>query len=86
MTPRTLKVSTYLAEGKKKSKAASNGLQVQVRKGKRGKDAEIALQARIEAIVAEAKKHENAESGVDVMHDFRRGFDRKYSVHALKLS
>ena len=50
------------------------------------KDAEIALQARIDAIVAEAKKHENVESGVDVMHDFRRGFDRKYSVHALKLS
>lgn len=79
-------VTAYLKSSKKKSKAASNGLQVQVRKGKRGKEAEIALQERIEAIVAEAKKHENAGSGVDVVHDFRRGFDRKYSVHALKLS
>ena len=77
-----LTVPAYLKASEKKSKA-SHGLQVQVRKGKRGKDAEIALQERIEAIVAKA--NEDA-SGVDVMNDFRRGFGRKFSVHAVKLS
>lgn len=81
-----ISVTAYLKSSKKKSKAASRGLQVQVRKGKRGKDTEIALQKRIDAIVAEASKNKHEPAGVDVMNDFRRSFDHRQSVHAVKLS
>ena len=75
-------VKAYIAKNKKLSKRASEYLK-KARKEKPSKKAARLLQERIELIAKRAAETEHAN--VDIMHDFRRPFDRKFSVKAVKI-
>jgi len=84
---RKLKINIYNVsiDPGRENKEKTAGLQVPVRKGKRGKAREISLLERIDAIVAEAKSQDTGNAGVDMLYDFRRSFTPKFSIRATKI-
>jgi hypothetical protein len=73
-----LKMSKKLVEAGKKRRAEMPG----GNKGKRGKDAEIQLQERIEKI---GQRADRESAGVDILHDHRRSVNHKIGFHTVKL-
>ncbi|MCZ2288587.1 MAG: hypothetical protein LC138_07125 [Anaerolineales bacterium] len=65
--------SAYVKRSEKMALAGRKGRKATT--SKRGRSAAERLQRRIDAVVAKALEVERSAAGVDVMHDYRRGFN-----------